>query len=59
MNKEYIATFRVKFNPELMCDRKTLKEEYDGSWDKCIEFLFKEEGIGIFENDFEFIRVIK
>ena len=59
MKKEYIATFQVKFNPEDMCDLETLQKDFNGSWDKCIEFLFKEEGMGIFNNDFEFIRVIK
>ena len=57
--KEYIATFQVKFNPDDMCDETTLHLDFGGSWDKAIEWLFKEEGIGIFDKDFELIRVIK
>ena len=56
---KYIATFQVKFDPKMMCDKGELKKTFGGSWDKCIEWLFKEEGMGIFNEDFEFIRVIK
>jgi len=57
-NREFIATFQVAFNPEDMCDAKTLMDVYGGSWDKCIKYLFENDGVGIFNKDLEFIRVI-
>ena len=57
MKKEYIATFQVKFNPDTMCADEDLKKSFGGSWNKCIEFLFKEEGIGIFDEDLEFTGI--
>lgn len=57
--RKYIATFEVEFDPDDMCDKKTLHERFGGSWDKCIEYLFEQDGEGIFDKDFKLIRVIK
>jgi len=54
---KYTATFQVKFDPEMMCDKDELKKTFGGSWDKVIEWLYKEEGIGIFNEDLEFTGV--
>ena len=52
------AIFEVEFNPDDMCDPLTLKEFYSNSWLECMKYLFKEDGIGIFENDLKLIKVI-
>ena len=53
------AIFEVKFKIKDMCDKKTLKEDFNGSWLKVIKYLYKEEGMGIFNNELKLIKVIK
>lgn len=43
------AYFVAEFKPEEIIDKESLQSEYDGSWDTCIDELYREEGIGIFE----------
>ena len=51
------AIFEVEFDHKLMCSPEDLTREYEGSWFKCIQYLFSEEGMGMFENDLKLIKV--
>lgn len=49
------AIFEVEFNPELMADDADVNAH--GGWLKTMQWLFREEGLGIFENDLKLIEV--
>jgi hypothetical protein len=50
------AILETEFDSEVMCDETTLKEEYDGDWNKLMSYLVQEEGMGIFD-EIKFVRV--
>lgn len=56
MKKKVI--FEVEFETETMCDEQTLKEDYKNDWNKLMKYLYKEEGLGIFNKPLKFIKVI-
>lgn len=49
------AVFEVEFNPDFMADEEQV--ERLGGWFNMIEWLYKEERLGIFENELELIEV--
>ena len=51
------AIFEVKFKKSFMASEAEVKEI--GGWFKMIEYLYKEDGLGIFAEDFVFKRVEK
>ncbi len=53
------AIFEVNFKAKDMCDKKTLKDEYNNSWTKLIKDLYKDESLGMFNEELKLIKVIK
>lgn len=53
------AIFSVRFSKNDMCDKETLKKQFKGSWYKLIKWLYKEEGLGIFNEDFKLMKVVE
>ena len=53
------AVFEVKFDPEDMCDKETVKKEFNGSYLKLMKWLYKNDGIGIFDKDLKLVGLLK
>lgn len=53
------AILEVEFDPKMMADEDDVVESFEGSWFKLIEYLLKEEGLGIFEQDIKLVDVIE
>lgn len=51
------AILEVEFNSKDMCSIKELNKYYNGSWLKCMKFLFKSESIGIFDKEIKLVDV--
>lgn len=55
-----VITLRTVMDSKHICDKETLKELYDDSWEKCIRDLYETEGVGFFlDGPFELIDVEK
>ena len=52
-----IALFCSEFESDTMISNEDLKKNYDGDWVKFMKSIFKEEGIGLFDN-FELIDIL-
>lgn len=51
------AVLEVRFDPETMIDSSSLKTEWNNDLLKLMKWLFKEENIGIFEEEIKLIGV--
>lgn len=49
------AVLEVKFNPDTMWDEDDLNRQFGGSWLKGMQWLYTDEGLGIFN---ERIRLV-
>ena len=45
------AILEVEFDKNIMFDQKTIDEDFGGSWLKAMQWLYKEDSIGIFNNN--------
>ncbi len=52
-----IAVFEVEFESDLMWDEESLKSEMGGDWLKAMQWLLKEESMGIFDNEMKLVAV--
>lgn len=43
-----IAVLEVMFDPDIMFDEVTLENEFGGDWLKAMQWLYGEEGTGVF-----------
>lgn len=57
MKMKKLALFCSEFEPDTMISNEDLKKNYDGDWVEFMKNIFKEEGIGLFEN-FELIDIL-
>jgi len=53
------AEILIKVKMKHIIDGESLEKEYNGSLDKCVRWLIKEEGhfIGMIEDEFEIVSV--
>jgi hypothetical protein len=51
------AIIEIEFDKETMCTQDTVDKLYNGSWLEVMQYLFKYDGMGIFENDPKLIKV--
>lgn len=42
------AIIEVEFDPELMFDDESIKDDFGGDWEKAMKWLWEQEGLGIF-----------
>lgn len=49
------AIFEAEFEPDMMIDSEALQSEYGGDLNKVMQYLYEQEGTGIF-NEIKFIR---
>ena len=49
------AVFEVEFDPEIMADDISVEEI--GGWLAMMQWLYEQEGLGIFENELKLIEV--
>lgn len=49
------AIFEVEFDPEIMADDISVEEI--GGWLAMMQWLYEQEGLGIFENELKLIEV--
>lgn len=45
-----IAVFEVAFDPDMMISEDDLQSEYNGDWLRLMQWLYGNEGMGIFED---------
>ena len=57
MNKLEV-TFKVKLKADEVCDKESLKKDFDGSWLKCLKWLYKNEGM-FFSEELKLTDVIE
>jgi len=50
------AIFEVEFDPDFMIDDESLQQDFGGDWNKCIAEMYKDEGLGAFD-ELKFVRV--
>ena len=44
-----IAVLQAEFDEEMMISEEELKEQYNNDWLEFMQEMFKEEGIGLFD----------
>ena len=49
------AIFEVEFDPDIMADDVSVEEI--GGWLAMMQWLYEQEGLGIFENELKLIEV--
>ena len=52
-----IAVLYAEFDTDVMIDEKDLKEQFNNDWLTFMQYLYNEEGIGIFD-ELELVNVI-
>lgn len=53
------AVLHIKFDPTLMFPQDEIDSEYGGDWGKAMEWLWEQEGLGLFDyEDIEFIGIL-
>lgn len=50
------AILETEFDPDMMIDQESLDKDYGGDWNKFIAEMYREEGLGIFD-ELKFLRV--
>ena len=43
-----IAVFEIPFDADIMFSEQAIKDEFGGDWLKAMQWLFEEEGPGLF-----------
>ena len=51
------AILEVEFDKDMMIDQESLDKEFNGDWLKFMQWMFKEESIGMFEEEIKLIEV--
>ena len=51
------AILEVEFDKDMMIDQESLDQDFGGDWLKFMQWMFKEDGIGIFEEEIKLIEV--
>jgi hypothetical protein len=51
------AIFEVEFDPDIMVDQETLDEDFGGDWLTFMQWLYAEEGLGIFSEELRLVGV--
>ena len=52
-----IAVLYAEFDTDVMIDEKDLKEQFNNDWLTFMQYLYNEEGIGMFD-ELELVNVI-
>lgn len=52
-----IAVFEIEFNTEDMICKEDLKSDYNNDWLKFMQELFKDNGFGIFGEEFKLVEI--
>lgn len=51
------AIFEIDFDMEMMFDKESLEEDFDGDYTAAMQWLFKEEGFGIFDKELRLTKI--
>ena len=54
-----IAVFEVEFDSDDMISEEDLKSDYNNDWLKFMQELFKDDGFGIFDEEFKLVEIKK
>lgn len=52
-----IAVFEVEFDSDDMISEEDLKSDYNNDCLKCMQELFKDDGFGIFDEEFKLVEI--
>lgn len=53
------AILEIEFDPEKMADEADVVNAFGGSWFRVIEYLLKEDGLGIFDEELRLVDVVE
>lgn len=53
-----IAVLQVEFDPDIMISEEDLKEYWNNNWVEFMQELFKDESIGIFDEEIKLVDII-
>ena len=53
-----IAVLQVEFDPDIMISEEDLKEYWNNNWVEFMLELFKDESIGIFDEEIKFVDIL-
>ena len=51
------AIFEIKFKASDMTDKETFEKDFNSDWMKLMKYLYKEEGLGIFDGELKLVAV--
>lgn len=53
-----IAVLQVEFDPDIMISEEDLKKCWNNNWVKFMQELFKDESIGIFDEEIKLVDIL-
>lgn len=53
-----IAVLQVEFDPDIMISEEDLKEFWNNNWVEFMQELFKDESIGIFDEEIKLVDIL-
>lgn len=53
-----IAVLQVEFDPDIMISEEDLKEYWNNNWVEFMQELFKDESIGIFDEEIKLVDIL-
>lgn len=53
-----IAVLQVEFDPNIMISEEDLKEYWNNNWVEFMQELFKDESIGMFDEEIKLVDII-
>jgi hypothetical protein len=53
-----IAVLQVEFDPDIMISEEDLKEYWNNNWVEFMQELFKDESIGMFDEEIKLVDIL-
>lgn len=53
-----IAVLQVEFDPDIMISEEDLKEFWNNNWVEFMQELFKDESIGLFDEEIKLVDIL-
>lgn len=53
-----IAVLQVEFDPDIMISEEDLKKFWNNNWVEFMQELFKDESIGIFDEEIKLVDIL-
>lgn len=53
-----VAVLQVEFDPDIMISEEDLKEYWNNNWVEFMQELFKDESIGMFDEEIKLVDIL-